>query len=117
MAHQGDNTMDSTDTHHIHTGKTGNYGRFFAMIGTSTIVMYGLMYLNTYALDHVFFSQTRMWMALYMGGMMAVIMLAFMLGMYSNRKTPTKMLLLNFSVYLRSTSQIGANTTCIENAS
>ena len=55
MAHQGDNTMDSTDTHHSHTGKTGNYGRFFAMIGTSTIVMYGLMYLNTYALDHVFF--------------------------------------------------------------
>ena len=57
------------------------------MIGTSTVVMYGLMYLNTYALDHVFFSQTRMWMALYMGGMMAIIMLAFMLGMYSNRKT------------------------------
>lgn len=62
------------------------YGRFFAMIGTSTIVMFVLMYLNTYALDHVFFSQTRMWMALYMGGMMAIVMLAFMLGMYSNRK-------------------------------
>ncbi|WP_366523048.1 DUF305 domain-containing protein [uncultured Tateyamaria sp.] len=57
------------------------------MIATSTVVMYGLMYLNTYAVDHIFFSQTRMWMALYMGGMMAIIMLAFMLGMYSNRKT------------------------------
>ena len=88
MAHHGDSTMDSTNTHHSsHTGKSGGYGRFFAMIGTSTVVMYGLMYLNTYALDHVFFSQTRMWMALYMGGMMAIIMLAFMLGMYSNRKT------------------------------
>lgn len=62
------------------------YGRFFAMIVTSTVVMFGLMYLNTYALDHVFFSQTRMWMALYMGGVMAIIMLAFMLGMYTNRK-------------------------------
>ncbi|MFD0982243.1 DUF305 domain-containing protein [Tropicimonas aquimaris] len=62
------------------------YGRFFAMIGTSTLVMYGLMYLNTYALGHVFFSQTRAWMALYMGGAMAVIMLAFMLGMYANRR-------------------------------
>ncbi len=60
------------------------YGRFFAMIATSTIVMYGLMYLNTYALDHIFYSQTRMWMALYMGGAMAIIMLAFMLGMYTN---------------------------------
>ncbi|MFN0264234.1 DUF305 domain-containing protein [Tepidamorphus sp. 3E244] len=56
------------------------------MIATSTIVMYGLMYLNTYALDHVFFSQTRMWMALYMGAIMAIVMLAFMLGMYSNAK-------------------------------
>ncbi|MDN5788630.1 DUF305 domain-containing protein [Pseudorhodobacter sp.] len=61
------------------------YSRFFAMIVTSTLVMFGLMYLNTYALDHVFFSQTRMWMALYMGGGMAIIMLAFMLGMYTNR--------------------------------
>jgi len=67
--------------------KSSGYGRFLAMIGTSTVVMYGLMYLNTFALDHVFFSQTRMWMALYMGGTMAVIMLSFMLGMYSNRKT------------------------------
>lgn len=64
---------------------TGSYLRFLAMILTSTVVMFGLMYLNTYALDHVYFSQTRMWMALYMGGMMAIIMLAFMLGMYSNR--------------------------------
>lgn len=62
------------------------YGRFAAMIATSTVVMFGLMYLNTYALDHIFFSQTRMWMALYMGGVMSIIMLAFMLGMYTNRK-------------------------------
>ncbi|MBF5079994.1 DUF305 domain-containing protein [Paracoccus sp. NBH48] len=59
---------------------------FFAMIATSTIVMYGLMYLNTYSIDHIAFSQTRMWMAIYMGSVMAVIMLAFMLGMYSDRK-------------------------------
>lgn len=62
------------------------YGRFFAMVATSTIVMYGLMYLNTYSIDHIEFSQTRMWMAIYMGSVMAVIMLAFMLGMYSDRK-------------------------------
>ena len=62
------------------------YGRFFAMIATSTIVMYGLMYLNTYSIDHIEFSQTRMWMAIYMGSVMAVIMLAFMLGMYTDRK-------------------------------
>ncbi|MEO7658462.1 MAG: DUF305 domain-containing protein, partial [Pyrinomonadaceae bacterium] len=53
-------------------------------IATSTIVMFGLMYLNTYQLDHVFFSETRAYMALYMGAVMAIIMLLFMLNMYSN---------------------------------
>ncbi|MEB8388379.1 DUF305 domain-containing protein [Rhodobacteraceae bacterium KMM 6894] len=77
--------MDHHQTDQDNGGKGMGYGRFAAMIATSTIVMFGLMYLNTYALDHIFFSQTRMWMALYMGAAMAVIMLAFMLGMYSNR--------------------------------
>ncbi len=60
------------------------YSRFFAMIATSTIVMYGLMYLNTYEMSHIWFSQTRAWMALFMGAVMAVIMLLFMWGMYRN---------------------------------
>jgi uncharacterized protein (DUF305 family) len=62
------------------------YARFGAMIATSTIVMFGLMYLNTYQLDHVFFSETRAYMALVMGATMAVVMLGFMLGMYKNRR-------------------------------
>ena len=61
------------------------YTRFGAMIATSTIVMFGLMYLNTYALDHVFYSQTRTWMAIYMGAVMAAIMLGFMWSMYKNK--------------------------------
>lgn len=61
-----------------------SYGRFLAMVATSTVVMFILMYFNTYALDHVWFSQTRLWMALVMGAAMAVIMLAFMLAMYRN---------------------------------
>jgi hypothetical protein len=55
------------------------------MIATSTLVMFALMYLNTYILDHVEFSQTRLWMALIMGAAMALIMLGFMSGMYKNR--------------------------------
>jgi len=56
------------------------------MIATSTVVMFGLMYLNSYQLDHVFFSETRTYMALVMGASMAVIMLAFMIKMYANRR-------------------------------
>ncbi len=63
-----------------------SYARFGAMIATSTIVMFGLMYLNTYALDHVWFSQTRAWMAVVMGASMAVIMLGFMLSMYRDKR-------------------------------
>ncbi|MFC4171623.1 DUF305 domain-containing protein [Microvirga sp. GCM10011540] len=59
-----------------------SYWRFAAMIATSTVVMYGLMYLNTYAAEHVFWSETRAWMALVMGATMSVIMLAFMIDMY-----------------------------------
>ncbi|MGE0865283.1 MAG: DUF305 domain-containing protein [Vicinamibacterales bacterium] len=63
-----------------------SYIRFAVMITTSTIVMFGLMYLNTYQLDHVFFSETRACMALVMGATMAVVMLAFMPAMYPNRR-------------------------------
>lgn len=63
-----------------------SYGRFAAMIATSTVVMFGLMYLNTYALSHVEFSQTRAWMAVVMGAAMAIIMLGFMWSMYENAR-------------------------------
>jgi uncharacterized protein (DUF305 family) len=63
-----------------------SYKRFFAMIATSTVVMFILMYFNTYAVGHVYFSQTRFWMALVMGAAMAVVMLSFMLGMYKDRR-------------------------------
>ncbi len=62
------------------------YARFAAMIATSTVVMFGLMYLNVYQWDHVFLSQTRAYMALLMGAAMAVVMLAFMLKMHPDRR-------------------------------
>lgn len=68
--------------------KTG-YLRYGAMILTSTIVMYVFTYLNTYALSHIFFSETRLYMALLMGASMAVIMLLFMGHMLTNRKRNT----------------------------
>jgi len=61
------------------------YRRFAAMIAVSTVLMFGLMYLNTFEADHVFFSQTRAWMALVMGATMAAIMLTFMTHMLKNK--------------------------------
>lgn len=59
-----------------------SYGRFAAMIGTSSVLMFGLMYLHTYELGHVRFSETRLFMTLIMAGAMAVVMLGFMSPMY-----------------------------------
>ncbi len=63
-----------------------SYTRFFAMIATSTVVMFVLMYTTVIRIDHVWWSQTKFWMALYMGATMAVVMLAFMLGMYKDKR-------------------------------
>ena len=74
--------MEQMQTH----GQMNPYARFAAMVGASTVVMFGLMYLNTYEADHISFSQTRAWMALVMGATMAVIMLAFMTHMLENKR-------------------------------
>lgn len=64
----------------------GGYARFFAMIATAMIAMFLLTYANSYQiLDHAWFSETRLFMTLLMGGSMMIIMLAFMLGMYPSR--------------------------------
>lgn len=68
-----------------HTHATSSYGRFFAMVGPSTALMFGLMYLNTYAFEHVYWSETRFYMTFVMGATMAIVMLTFMLGMYRNK--------------------------------
>jgi uncharacterized protein (DUF305 family) len=71
------------------------YAKFAAMIVTSTVIMWLLMYLNIYQFDHFYFSQTRLYMALIMGATMAVIMLTFMLNMYTNTRV-------NIGIYIGS---------------
>lgn len=63
------------------------WARFAAMIATSIIAMFLLKYTSVYAFDHIFFSQTRFWMALMMGMAMIVIMLGFMWDMYGDKLT------------------------------
>lgn len=62
------------------------YLRFGVMILTSTIVMFFLMYFNVFELEHAAFSETRVYMALMMGAVMAVIMMLFMWKMYEKKK-------------------------------
>lgn len=52
--------------------------RSLAMIATSTVVVFVLMYLNTDLFGHVSFSETRIWMAVLMGATMAFVTMSFM---------------------------------------
>lgn len=77
----------SGSAHHSARGsESREYARFGAMIATSTVVMFVLTYTNTYAWDHVRWSEERVYMALLMGGAMSIVMLGFMWGMHRNTK-------------------------------
>lgn len=62
------------------------YRSFILMIVASATLMFCLMYLNTYQVSHVWFSQTRMFMTFIMAGSMALVMFFFMRHMYKNKK-------------------------------
>ncbi|MDG5750009.1 DUF305 domain-containing protein [Qipengyuania sp. XHP0211] len=79
--------MTSHENRSNSASHSGKWTTFFAMIATSIVTMFVLKYSNVYEPDHIFFSQTRMWMALMMGMAMIVIMLGFMWGMYKTFAT------------------------------
>lgn len=66
-----------------------NYLKFALMMVCSFVFMYAAMFFNVNELDHIYISESRTFMAFYMVAPMAVIMLLFMLGMYTNKKINT----------------------------
>ena len=73
----------------------GSSLHFAAMIGTSSVLMFAFMYLNTYEFEHVRWSTTRLYMTLLMASTMSVVMLSFMLSMYKDTKK-------NMTIYVSS---------------
>ncbi|GAA4003560.1 DUF305 domain-containing protein [Sphingomonas humi] len=65
-----------------HAGKGMGWGRFAAMIVTSTVIMFFLMYQLVYRWEDALFSMTRLVSSLVMGCVMTAVMLAFMWSMY-----------------------------------
>ncbi|TYS14083.1 DUF305 domain-containing protein [Rossellomorea vietnamensis] len=87
------------------------YLRFGAMVLTSTIVMFLFKYLSTYKIDHIFFSETRAYMALLMGATMAVIMLAFMTHMLKNKKVNIGIIAGSVLIFIVSLSLLRSQAT------
>lgn len=88
-----------------------SYLRFAAMIATSTVFMYAVMYLNTHAIEHVRWSETRLFMALLMGATMALVMLGFMLGMYRNRNANVAIVIGSLVLFCLATWLVRSQTT------
>ncbi len=68
------------------------WGRFAAMIATSVVLMFFLMYQLIYSLDHAFFSVNRLLASLLMGAVMTLVMLGFMWPMYRGMGTKVAVL-------------------------
>jgi hypothetical protein len=85
MANEEEQTKHGSDGDHG-SRDLGMYLRFGAMILTAMVVMYWVMFISSWELSHVRWSQSRMFMTLTMGGTMGLIMLAWMLNMYRNTK-------------------------------
>ena len=88
--HQSTSSADELGSHDDHGGdqdmERKMYLRFAAMILTSMVLMYFVMFVGSWELSHVRFSQSRIFMAVTMGGTMGLVMLAWMLNMYRNVK-------------------------------
>jgi hypothetical protein len=97
-----------------HEGGGMSYLRFGAMIVTSMVFMFFVMYLNTFELSHIRWSETRFFMTLLMGATMAVIMLGFMLGMYKNRKANVAIVVGSLVVFGLATWLVRSQTTVQE---
>ena len=75
------------------------YLRFAAMILTAIVVMYWVMFVGSWELSHVRFSQSRVFMAVTMGGTMGLVMLAWMLNMYRNTKANIAIVVISLLVF------------------
>lgn len=69
-----------------------SWGRFSAMLGTSTVIMFFLMYQLVYTTEHALFSLNRTLASLVMGCVMTIVMLAFMWPMYKGKATKVSIL-------------------------
>lgn len=63
-----------------------HYSKLFVSLAISFVVMYSVMFLNVDELNHIYLSQTRLYMSLLMVTPMAIIMIMTMAHMYQDKK-------------------------------
>ncbi|WP_026450183.1 DUF305 domain-containing protein [Aequorivita capsosiphonis] len=97
-----------------HTLKSkNNYTKFVAMLAASFVAMYITMYLNTYSIDHVYFSLTRFYMTCLGISAMAIIMFVVMRKMYQNKKKNMAILLGSLILFVGALGLVRAQSPII----
>lgn len=92
---------------------SNNYTKFILMLSASFLAMYITMYLNTYEIDHVYFSLTRFYMTCLGIACMAVIMWFFMRKMYQNKRKNIAILLGSFILFVGALGLVRAQAPII----
>ena len=87
--HDRNSSRDERDGGQHARQMRGMYVRFAAMILTAMVIMYFVMFVASWEWGHIRFSQSRIFMAITMGGTMGLIMLGWMRNMYKNTKVNT----------------------------
>jgi len=90
-----------------------NYTKFILMLTASFVAMYITMYLNTYQIDHVYFSLTRFYMTCLGISAMAVIMWFVMRKMYQNKKKNIAILLGSLILFVGALGLVRAQSPII----
>ena len=101
--------MENSNQH----SKSNNYTKFILMLAASFIAMYITMYLNTYEIDHVYFSLTRFYMTCLGIAAMAVIMWFVMRKMYQNKKKNIAILLGSLILFVGALSLVRAQSPIV----
>lgn len=81
-------------------GKKEPYRRFFLMLGVSFIIMYTAMFLNVFEFNHIYFSLTRVYMALLMVAPMSLSMMFFMRKMFKDKRLNRIIIITSIAVFI-----------------
>ena len=90
-----------------------NYTKFVLMLAGSFVAMYITMYLNTYSIDHVYFSLTRFYMTCLGISAMALIMFFTMRKMYQNKNKNIAIVLGSILLFASSLGLVRAQSPII----
>ncbi|WP_338814980.1 DUF305 domain-containing protein [Bernardetia sp. Wsw4-3y2] len=83
-----------------HSSSYQPYIKFALMLTVSFVIMYGVMFLNVAELNHIYLSNTRLYMTLLMVSPMAILKLFFMSDMYKDKKLNIGIVFLSVYIFI-----------------